>query len=760
LASLVLVAFFYKLVFHANHVYFETGGDGLQTYYHSIYHLKYDESFLYQSDMNYPYGESVMFTAAQPFVLFPLKIFGLEKYTVGIMNLLMLLSIPLSAIFIYLVFKECGQQGYWAILLSIGIAYLSPQIHRLTSHYTLTYQFAIPALMWLLLKFYKSGSYKASFIISFFVFLLASIHLYFFALLALLGAFFYLYVLVENRESKYMKTLFFSAKHFFIQFVLPYILLQVLVAVSSDVHDRTENPWGILLYKSNWNGVFFPFGKWLSPIVTKFYQPTSIPEWEGMAYVGIMGALAFVFITLKLLWNLIVKRDLKQLFRFSEVKPLNYFIVGAFLALLYSFGYPFIFDHEDWLEHVGVLKQLRGIGRFSWLFYYTINIAGGIFMLSLIKNVLIKRIVLAFAVLLLMSEAFQNIYGIQDKLNNHIPELNASGNHLVNNRWLNYVDIAKYQAVIPLPYFFSGSDNIGIEEKGKIKKWSLVTSIKTGLPLLAGSLSRTSMSQVVENIQISREHNLIPKWLKDLPNSKPFLVLAGRDTELRENEKEIIKKSVFIVQNAEFSVYSLPIDSLYALFTQNFSKAEKELNSVQSSNNTMICDGYTYTGDSCSFVRRTFESENGVGFRNGNGTQGAKGIYVILYDDKLPNAQTDTSYTVSVWVNNINKDLYPRSTFIIDVFDSNKVWINTAIYAGLNNYLKRIEGNWGLIETNFKLHHKSNRVKICFLVNNVPKNGLLQADELLIIPSGKNLYRRLNDNEIYKNNRIIHKISK
>ena len=101
----VLFLFFGRLLIHPNSCYFSVVGDGIQVYYNALYHVFFDKNILTEDSMQYPYQESVFFTGCNPILTTFIKYLGLKYYTVGILNLSMLFSIPLAAIFIYLIFR-------------------------------------------------------------------------------------------------------------------------------------------------------------------------------------------------------------------------------------------------------------------------------------------------------------------------------------------------------------------------------------------------------------------------------------------------------------------------------------------------------------------------------------------------------------------------------------------------------------------------------------------------------------------------------
>jgi hypothetical protein len=61
---------------------------------------------------------------------------------------------------------------------------------------------------------------------------------------------------------------------------------------------------------------------------------------------------------------------------------------------------------------------------------------------------------------------------------------------------------------------------------GNIQKNRHIVSLKTGLPLTAVAMSRTSLSQTSKNIQLVLEPNEPLKILEEMPNKKPFLLMV------------------------------------------------------------------------------------------------------------------------------------------------------------------------------------------------------------------------------------------
>ena len=309
----VLIVFFQDLLFHPNSKFFGFSGDGMQTYYNSWYHVLYDRSYLYQEAMNYPFKESVFFTACQPMVTNFIKFFGLSAYTIGILNLTMLFSLPLSAVFLYFTFKEFKVNYILGALAAVVIAYLTPQIARMSSHYTLTYFFAIPAIIWLMIKFYNSPSYKKTIAIAFLVFFMASTHMYFFIFYGLIITSVWCSYFYKNGIKN---TWLIFLKHYSIQLLLPFLVLQIIIFVLNEATDRTTHPWGFLEYVSNWSGVFYPTGRWYENIFIFIGLQRIYVDWEGEAFVGICAIFVTIFFLFKIIYNIVFLK-FRTLFNFT-----------------------------------------------------------------------------------------------------------------------------------------------------------------------------------------------------------------------------------------------------------------------------------------------------------------------------------------------------------------------------------------------------------------------------------------------------------
>ena len=741
LLSLTTLFFFFgELIKHLSWIYFGASGDGLQAYYGTIFHVKYDASYWRMDGMNYPYGEQVFYTGCQPFVANALKFlntfFDTSDCIVGTLNGIMLFSIVVCALVIYLIFKHLKLSPYYSAIAATAITFLSPQIDRLGGHYSLTYQFAIPLFLLLLFRFKETPTIRKSFWISAYIFFIAGTHFYFYAIFAFVSVFYWLglYFFNEkiNRSWKSVLT------HFFIQIILPYLVIQLIIVLTDSAFDRTSFPYGYLQYISNPTGVFFQQGRFYTPIVEMFFEPV-FPEWEGFSYVGIVSVLVCLFILLYILKNILF-RNMKGLLKIAkENYLLLFFLFASIGALLLAFGYPFkIQKLEFLLMYSGPLKQLRGIGRFTWVFYYVINIIS-FYMLARLKiSDYFRYSLMGIAVTLVCYDAYGMSRNRQQGLDNEIEALEDTQNQLLENQWINQLNTSDYQAIISLPYTHIGSENIWVYKESPILKYTFIASLKTGLKLVPVCMSRTSLHQTYNNIQIIKEPYRKLEIVNDFKNDKPFLVMA-REEEMDEEEKNFLEHCQFLKKTPAYALYELKVETLQQLSRGLYEKTKLKRDTAH----VHVMDGFKSTDSLKTFVYEGFENlENSNAFVGKGCYEGVLKDYNVIYKGVLPNWQ-DKEYVLSLWMDDFSTDLYPRSRVELAFSDSTgSVYGSDNFEAGKNFSL--MNDKWALIEHKFKLKNKKDQLTIT-IWSDVIKNSRkqLRVDELLIRPVSTDVYWNL-----------------
>lgn len=747
--SLAVMCYFYgELLLHPCTTYFGATGDGMQIYYETLFHTKYDTTFWSQNSVNYPYGESIFFTGAMPFVNNLVKIFGpsAAPLGVGLINLLMVFSPVIGAIFIYAIFRHLRMPWHYGACCATFIAYISPQLLRMYGHYSLQWVFLIPAMFYLLLRFYDQPSVLKSCAIAFLVFLGASTHLYFLAFFAAIGGVYWA-VLFLTRDRGFGR-ITFLLKHTAIQFILPVVILQLLVMMSDNVTDRTAAPWGFLIYHSNLTGILFPMGKPYERIFRLFAEPQPV-ELEGVAYIG-LAAIAGLITIIIVQHVRLLRGRFKLMLAVTDHKVLNIFFWTSVGMLVFAFGHPFVDGHEGWLPYLGPIRQFRALGRFTWIFFYAINIIAAYRLYKLVQQRKIASYVIMIIVAsLLFIDMFTLNRSLRTKFNNHIAALDDEKNTLPENAWLVNFNPAAYQAILPLPYFHIGSETIARRPADdQIIQTSFIVSLKTGLPMLAVTSARTSLSQSVKSIGLVLDPVRPLALSNDIKDPRPFLVIV-REGTLDEMEERIVALSKPVAASTEYKIYSFDPALLKTFQAKRYEQVKNDYEAAKH----FPAGIFSSTDSSASFVYRSFdEMKNGPSYR-GAGTFKGK-----IYDGNLileTRMAVPGEYIGSFWFNHIDGDIYPR--LAIEVFCKDTT-ANQKSFYNITNVLtgvKAIDGHWGLIEFPVTVPVANGPLQITVWNKDMKKDELFELDELMIRPKGVDYYL-LKGDTIIRNTRVYY----
>ncbi len=718
LSVAVLVLFFKPLLKDPNHVYFSSSGDGLKSYIGAIYHLEVDSTLFRMNAMNYPYGEMAFFTDCQPMIVNPVKMLSnhgidFRTYIAGILNMLMLLSVVLGALFICLIFLELNVSWWFAAFASVGIAMLSPQIGRLGGHFSLSHQMWLPMLIWLLIKFDRNKSYLISVVIGLVTFLAAGMHMYFFALFGFLFLFYWLFLLCSKQVNirKYHWLL-----HLFIQLILPLILVQLIVGSNGGITDRTTHPWGFTTYRANPATVFLPLHKPYATFLMKI-EAFHKYDWEAFAFIGFVAFIGVITGIVKLVQRIIREQPW---WRVSGNMLINIFFWASVASLLLSFGVPFTLGMMWLLDYLGPIQQLRALARFSWLFYYMINILVFYAVFKLFQKGNLLKIPAILALVFLLYDGYLNVKAYAPRLNNRIPELEDSGNSSHGNAWVHQIDKSQFQSIFPLPYFHIGSENVWLEPKCDIAKQSYIVSLKTGLPSMAVMLSRTSISQTYKSLELISQPVGPFRILDELPNKKPLLLVVDNCSELNANEQRLVSLSEKIGEGPEFSLYRLDIDPLQRLAQEGEQQFEREMQFIhagqQDSVNCIAYDSFEQI-----IYREAFYGKGAV--------RGSARCWCKLFDDNLKGVKPGDKCELFFWVHNFEKDLMARTAF--ELVQKNGDEVSNYQSDQFQHFFWSFKDGWMRIRIPFEVHSEDEKISLS-VRNKELKSYPLVIDELMI----------------------------
>ncbi len=532
---------FGKVILSPNSFLATFSGDGVKSYFSYINHICNNTTFVETSGFNYPFGEHLVYTDAQPVLATIVGLLPfLKPYAIGVMHLVIFLSFVFVSNVYFKIFELYKVNRFLAFCFSIGIAILSPQVGRIGGHFALAYALPIPLSIYFALAYHKTNHQK-------YIYFSVILSLIFFFTHPYLGLGTTLFSLLFYLISKTFPLKQLNRKYFLnvIILLLPVLLFKFLMYVSDHHFQRPEIPYGEAVYVSSPELVFLAhFGPFRN--LFKSVNDLTPETWEGLSYIG-LASMLFLIIALLIL-----------IFRFSKVNKsaLFLFVVATFL-LLFSFG---IINYGLNLlgMHPIALKQFRGLGRFAWYFYYSIPVFTVVVIEHFIKeqcNIKIKNLCVALLSLAYLSG---NIYeGLHYHKNESAFIFNEKNYFARENLTTEHAQIIKtalsknYQAILPLPYFHLGSEVYNRQSK-EIASTAILLSFHTKLPILSHIGSRTSLYETEKSIGVLNSYRNKYELSKLMNNSSVLIIHQGE--QLTSEEERLLRKAKYIhaVNNLKF----------------------------------------------------------------------------------------------------------------------------------------------------------------------------------------------------------------
>ena len=731
LASFINFIFFHELWFNLNSTFFAAGGDGLKAYFGAVYHALYDQELMILNGMNHPYGEHVLYTGNQWFINQPLKMLGLENYVIGTMNFFMLISSIISSIVIFLIFQDLKVNRAISLIGALGISYTSPQLLRMVGHFSLSYSFLLPLIILFAMRYCSAPGWKNSFYIGLTLFICLIVHPYFFVMalviLAIAGA---IHLFSSGRDFKILYQMP-------LQIILPFAMYRLLMSASS-VIDRTQFPWGFKEYQSKLSGIFYPFNKTYDSLF-RWINPSPC-NWEGVSYVGLVFYLAIVVF---IIFRLILKQEpLKGLL---SSKFNKFSLLSALAGILLSTGaiLNYLIDHFAHL--LSLFTQIRAIGRFAWIAFYCLNISAVVYLYRFFekKKYLYKSVVFpGLLVLLFCLDGISPLLKLSDRLRSEIPGFVDPNKKDESNAWLKEINLNNYQAVLTLPLFHVGSENIYKSSSLDLASWQV--SISTGLPLIGVELSRTSLSQTHKSMALVKAPFEKLSYLADLRSKKDFLVIY-RENELDENEQFLLNNVKELGEGVGFKYGRVSLHNLEMLHHQYVEKID-----LKYQQDTLAIE-LTSLNKRVNSTGHYFEpfSQKANGFNSKTTGLFPSRSYSLFFDSK--EILISGNYTFSFWMNAWNEDVKPRTSIAVAKYYEdgtvNEIYFQVQrIYIGVNN-------TWALVESEIALD-KPCRLEFKIWNRDLPRPYNIEVDNFLLRTSDQNV--RYRDEEIaFYNNRIV-----
>jgi len=726
--------------------------DGFKNYMTTAWHVTHDSSFTHYGGMGYPYGEHVLFTDNQPILSAAMQwwsnnVSDMSERVVGAVNIFQVLSLLLGAGIIFLLLRKLHIPVWYAGLASLGITFLSPQYNRFDGHFGLSHIWVFPLLLLLLCRYEERHSRRyQSLQIGMLVWVAAQLHFYYFGLSAL---FLSLYTGIQILSDFKLRNIRVRLSHWVVMVIVPFVLLNIWIHWSDYCPDRPAHPFGFLYYIGYWEGVFlpyqsFPLYQWINSNIIHIREI----DFETQAYAG---AAATLF-TGYLLWSRFRMFDKtwdEAAYHRVHKHYLRSIFAAATLLLIFACGFPFAIHGWEWMaDYLGPIRQFRGLGRFLWAFYYVINVL----MFYVVWNYSVRfkgfkngkypwfKWVIALAPLLLVGyEAYTLQRLKQLKVNPNITKKEvfvSSPDH-----WLKKVDFSQFQALMPIPYYHMGSENIWMDLDGGAVFYRKMhaTALHTGLPDMGVNMSRGAVGRMVRSVQFSQLACSPPEIVDDLPDNRPIALMVNpsRWREVQIPYRHLLSKATKLYESADMFVLSLSPDSVRAFSQELAAEMSKEMDDSTRYN---LGEGWRSDRPGKFMVHQDYDS-----LSNPRHVFQGKGAYSGMMHDTTwiwKKHIPPGDYFISMWVY-VKDDMgmtHEMKIFENDPKDGREVHF---YHEGLRFYLKTIVNGWALFDVHFQVYEPDSDVRIFLQKKDVKVPFSL--DEVLIKEAGVNLYKRTPD---------------
>ena len=723
-----------------NEAMFGVSPDGFKNYMTSAWHVAHDSSYTHYGGMGYPFGEHVLFTDNQPIVSATMQWWShnmsdLNGRTVGIMNVLEMLSLLLGAGVIFLLLRKLHLPVWYAGLAALAMLFMSPQYNRIDGHFGLSHAWVLPLLLLLLCRYEERRSRRyQSLQIGALVWFAAQLHFYYFGISAL---FLGIYTGVQLLLDPSLRNFRVRLSHLVIMVMLPFVLLNIWIHWSDFATDRPANPWGFTTYIGYWEGVFlpyesFPLYKWIDENII----PIRRINGESQAYIGLAATAFTVWLLFFRRLRLFDKGWDEAAYHRVHKRYLRGIFITVVVLLIFACGFPIAIPGLEWLaDYLGPFRQFRGLGRFTWAYYYVINTL--LFYVLWNKSVRFKgwkRWAIALAPLALLT--YEAVVFQKSKKMSLDPNLAQRSAAAAVYPWIDKVDFSKFQALMPLPYYHVGSENIWIDLDGHHFRQMQTTTLHTGVADLGVNMSRTSIGHTIYAVQFAMNPGEPPELLDLLPDNRPIalMIKGSRWDEVQKKYPHLLSGATLVGDFPDMKIMSLVPDSVRLYSREQALSISSEMDRL-----AVFPAGKGWKSDAVPgwFAHTSYDSlaDAKYIFQGKGAYTGNMGDTTWLWNTRIPKGE----YRISLWIY-AKQDM--GMTHELKIVQNNRADGHEVNFRheGLRFYLKTIVDGWALFDLEFTVHDDDSNTRIFLQKHGVREPFYL--DEVLIKSRDFDLYRR------------------
>lgn len=751
---LILLGIHGKVMLQPNNYFLSNAGEGMRNYFVLASHVNNDPGHTETVSMNYPYGEHMVYTDGVPLFSntfkFLVGIFpGLKDYHAGFLNIISLYSLIVCALLLYTLLLRFNIPPWYAAVFGLAMMLLSPQISRMPWHPGLALSILVPIAFHLYLSYYRKRNWKnttAILVVNSLWFLVQP-----YMGLMSCAFFFFINLLLFIRVKNVRKSLKFHLRSL-AQWALPALLFFIYLKATDSHPARVETPEGLLPFSSQFNTIFASVESPLNGFYALFTDlQSAYDHWEGWSYVGLSATLLMFFFLGRWLFSKFKKQAL-----LPELNPEIQLLLWAGCGMLFiGMALPFKWwdGFRDVLDLVEPLKQFRALGRFSWFFFFGLNVFLFVRLYAVVKS-REGNMKIAGLTLLVLLACFSGFEGSflhlsaaknGDRPNTLVMDkLSADGTFGYLQTPLKTIDFSQYQAVVPLPFFHVGS--YLFQQKSNTPPNFLVEfmtfAYHSKLPMTSSYMSRTAHEESVRSLQFFSPSILEKEISKDITDPRPFLCFRRKGIAISEEEQRILQLGDPVYETDKLLLVAVMPEAIWKTDREAYIKALAD-----------FPDRYQTNGDlriyaNGPIVFKHFDDAYGKAFIGDGAFTGSPEVPFYFFDQQLDAPEiAGGTYALSYWFNHTGDKAH--SKLHIDQVNKSTGEVDTTIaYHDINRTFTFV-GDWMRcqLELEFSATHD---LRLYYRSDYHDEEILI--DELLLAPPKSSIYYVVGEDKLTWNN--------